>query len=95
MSRDKMRGFQEHATNVTIAYQETQRQYDDTPPRIDLIPIVNAINLWALICGCYMGIEQTLKLLIRMRINTLDAGSDERIDLEERFWGKETHGRDL
>ena len=39
MSRDKIRGFQERAANVTLACQETRRQYDDTPPRIDFVPM--------------------------------------------------------
>ena len=42
-----------------------------------------------------MDIEQTLKLLVRMRINTLDAGSEERLNLEERYRGKEKHRPDF
>ena len=34
------------------------------------MPIAEAINSWMLICGLYMGIEQTMKLLIRMRSST-------------------------
>ena len=35
-----------------------------------MVPIAAAINAWTLICGCYMGIEQTMKLLIQMRGST-------------------------
>ena len=52
------------------AYKVTQRQYDEHPPNGDLVPIADAINGWTLICGCYMGIEQTMKLLVRLRGGT-------------------------
>lgn len=60
-------GTKDAAGRVNYAYTTTQRQYDKHPPNNDLVPIADAINAWAFICGCYMGIEQTMKLLIRMR----------------------------
>ena len=66
MSSKNLRSFEEQARNVGYAYEETQRQYDEHPPRRDRAPIAADINAWALICGCYMGIEQTMKLLIKM-----------------------------
>ena len=67
MSNKHLRSFREQARNVGYAYEDTQRQYDKYPPNSDLVPIATAINAWTLVCGCYMGIEQTMKLLIRMR----------------------------
>ena len=67
MSNKHLRSFEEQARNVGYAYENTQRQYDKYPPNNDLVPIAAAINAWTLVCGCYMGIEQTMKLLIRMR----------------------------
>ena len=52
---------------MNYAHKNTQRQYDKYPPNDDMVPIAAAINAWTLVCGCYMGIEQTMKLLIRMR----------------------------
>ena len=52
---------------VRYAYSITQREFDEHPPNDDVVPVAAAINAWPLICGCYMGIEQTMKLLIRMR----------------------------
>ena len=66
MSND-LTGFEDQATRVDYAYKTTQRQYGEYPPNNDLVPIADAINAWSFICGCYMGIEQTMKLLIRMR----------------------------
>ena len=66
MSKNNLRGFKEQARLVKYAYENTQRQYDEYPPKDDIVHIAVAINAWTLICGCYMGIEQTMKLLIRM-----------------------------
>ena len=55
------------AHRVSYAYNNTKRQYNEYPPKADLVPIAEAINIWTLVCGCYMGIEQTMKLLIRIR----------------------------
>ena len=56
------------AWRVRYAHEFTQRLYDKHPPNDQLVPqILAAINMWPLICGCYMGIEQALKLLIRRR----------------------------
>ena len=70
MSGNNFTGFEDQAQRVRYAYDNTQRQYDEHPPNDDLVPITAAINAWTLICGCYMGIEQTLKLLIRLRDGT-------------------------
>ena len=59
--------MEDQAQRVRYAYDNTERQYDEYPPNDDVVPIAAAINAWTLICGCYMGIEQTMKLLIRMR----------------------------
>ena len=67
MPNNNLRSFEEQARNVGYAYENTQRQYDEHPPNDDVVPIAVAINVWTLVCGCYMGIEQTMKLLIRMR----------------------------
>ena len=72
MSQKNLRGFKEQARNVGYAYEQTQRQFDDHPPNNDVAPIATAINAWTFICGCYMGIEQTMKLLIRMRGTTTE-----------------------
>ena len=61
---------------VRYAYQSTQLQYEKYPPNADLVPIAEAINAWTLICGCYMGIEQTTKLLIRIRSGTPERTHD-------------------
>ncbi len=74
MSNKNLTGFEDQARHVSYAYDNTQRQYDEHPPNDDMVPIAAAINAWTLICGCYMGIEQTMKLLIRMR-----GGVSERI----------------
>ena len=63
-------GFEDLASRVNYAYKVTQRQYDEHPPNGDLVPIADAINGLTLICGCYMGIEQTMKLLVRLRGGT-------------------------
>ena len=67
MSNKNLKGFEDQAQRVSYAYDNTQHQYDEHPPNDDVVPIAAAINVWTLICGCYMGIEQTMKLLIRMR----------------------------
>ena len=74
MSNKNLRSFEEQARNVGYAYDNTQRQYDKYPPNNDVVPIAAAINVWTLVCGCYMGIEQTMKLLIRMRGSEPDMG---------------------
>ena len=70
MSNNDLMGFEEQAHRVRYAYDNTQRYYDEYPPNDDIVPIAAAINAWTLICGCYMGIEQTMKLLIWMRGGT-------------------------
>ena len=70
MSNNNLRSFEEQARNVGYAYDNTQRQYDEYPPKGGMVPIAAAINAWTLVCGCYMGIEQTMKLLIQMRGGT-------------------------
>ena len=67
---NNLKGFEDQAQRVRYAYDDTQRQYDENPPNDDMVSIAAAINAWTLICGCYMGIEQTMKLLIRMRDGT-------------------------
>ena len=67
MSNKNLRNFKEQARNVGFAHKNTQRQYDEYPPKTDMVSNAEAINAWTLVCGCYMGIEQTMKLLIRMR----------------------------
>ena len=67
MSNKNLRSFRDQARNVKYAYENTRRQYNDHPPRPDLVPIAGAINAWTHICSCYMGIEQTMKLLIRIQ----------------------------
>ena len=70
MSNNNLKGFKKRVHLVKYAYDNTQRQYDEYPPKGDTVPIAAAINAWTLICGCYMGIEQTMKLLIQMRGST-------------------------
>ena len=67
---NNLKDFEDRAQRVSYAHKNTQRQYDEYPPKDDVVPIAAAINGWTLICGCYMGIEQTMKLLIRMRGGT-------------------------
>ena len=67
---NNLQEFKDQAQRVRYAYENTQRQYDEYPPNDDIVPVAAAINAWTLICGCYMGIEQTMKLLIRMRDGT-------------------------
>ena len=55
---------------VSYAYNNTKRHYNEYPPKADLVPIAEAINTWTFVCGCYMGIEQTMKFLIRMNGRT-------------------------
>ena len=76
MTNNNLKSFEECALNVKYAYDNTQRQFDEHPPNDDIAPIATAINGWTLICGCYMGIEQTMKLLIRMRGGTQKTGHD-------------------
>ncbi len=85
MLNKNLRSFKDQALNVKCAYEHTRLQYDDFPSVFQAEPIFDAINKWALICGCYMGIEQTMKLLIRMRIDTLEPESAEKHDLETRY----------
>lgn len=68
--------FESQAQRVRFAYCITQREYDEHPPNDDLVPVAAAINAWTLICGCYMGIEQTMKLLIRIRGGTPEKTHD-------------------
>ena len=62
--------FEEQVDRVGYAYINAQCHYDEYPPKDDIVSIVAAINGWTFISGCYMGIEQTMKLLIRMRGGT-------------------------
>ncbi|MDD9995327.1 MAG: hypothetical protein OXS35_06220 [Dehalococcoidia bacterium] len=60
--------FEEETRHVVYAHKQAERHYDKHPPNSDAVPIAEAINAWTLISGCYMGIEQTMKLLIMMRM---------------------------
>ena len=62
-----LKAYEAETWQVTYAYKQTERHYDEYPPDDDRLPLAAAINAWTLICGCYMGIEQTMKLLILMR----------------------------
>ena len=55
MSNNNLRSFEEQARNVGYAYDNTQRQYDEYPPKGDMVPIAAAINAWTLVCGCLHG----------------------------------------
>ena len=57
---NNLKDFEDRAQRVSYAHKNTQRQYDEYPPKDDVVPIAAAINGWTLICGCYMGIEQTM-----------------------------------
>ena len=60
--------FEAETRHVVYAHKQAERHYDKHPPNSDAVPIAEAINAWTLISGCYMGIEQTMKLLIMMRM---------------------------
>lgn len=78
--------FRDEATRLTYAYKQTERHYDEYPPNDDIVPIAAAINAWTLICGCYMGIEQTMKLLIMMRMGIKKLSREHRIhDLNKLY----------
>ena len=64
---DDLTSFKGLVHRVDYALRTTQLQYDKCPPKADLFFIAEGINAWPFICSCYMGIEQTMKLLIRMR----------------------------
>ena len=64
---NKLKVYENETQHVTYAYKQAESHYDKYPPRDDIVPIAAAINAWTLICGCYMGIEQAMKLLILMR----------------------------
>ena len=69
--------FEEPARRVSLAREAAKQQYDEHPPKGDLVEIVGAINAGSFICGYYMGIEQTLKLLIQMHgEKTVPTGTD-------------------
>ena len=71
---------------MTYAHRQTERHYDEYPPNDDLVPIAAAINAWTLVCGCYMGIEQTMKLLILMQRGIKQVPRELRIhDLSELY----------
>ena len=71
---------------VTYAHQQTERHYDKYPPNSDKVPVAEAINAWTLISGCYMGIEQAMKLLIMMRRGIKKIPSDLKIhDLSKLY----------
>ena len=91
MSNSNLTIFEEQAQRVRYAYCNTQCEYDERPPRDDLVPVAAAINAWTLICGCYMGIEQTMKLLIRMRGGT----PAKTHDLDNLYSSIESSERDL
>ena len=59
--------YEDQTRHVTYAHSQAERQFDQYPPEDDAVPLAAAINAWTLICGCYMGIEQTMKLLTMMR----------------------------
>ena len=53
---------------MTYAHKQAEQSLRQVPPKqTTSVPIAEAINAWTLISGCYMGIEQTMKLLILMR----------------------------
>ena len=64
---NNLKAFEEETRHVTYAHKQAEQHYDKYPPNSDSVPIAEAINAWTLISGCYMGIEQTMKLLILMR----------------------------
>ena len=80
---------------MKYAYGDTQRQYDEHPPNNDVVPIAAAINAWTLICGCYMGIEQTMKLLIQMRGGTPEQTRALRHDLVKLYSSLDPLERDV
>ncbi|MCY3790759.1 MAG: hypothetical protein OXH63_18430 [Gemmatimonadetes bacterium] len=91
MSNNNLNGFEDQVRRVRYAYKNTQRQFDEHPPNDDLVAVAAAINAWTLICGCYMGIEQTMKLLIRMR----DKTPAKTHDLESLYSSLDPTERDL
>ena len=44
MTNKTLRDFEEQAHNVGYAYENTQRQYDEYPPKDDVVPIAAAIG---------------------------------------------------
>ena len=62
-----LKEFEEATRHVTYAHKQAEQHYYRYPPDSDSVPIAEAINAWTLICGCYMGIEQAMKLLILIR----------------------------
>ena len=53
---------------VRFAFEVTQRQYTHFPPNDGIQPhVIAAVQAWPFICACYIGVEQTMKLLIRRR----------------------------
>ena len=64
---NNLKVYENETQHVTYAHEQAEGHYDKYPPRDDSVPVAAAINAWTLICGCYMGIEQAMKLLILMR----------------------------
>ena len=89
------RSFEEQARNVAFAYRNTQSQYDDLQINNEVVPMAAAIKEWIYICGCYMGIEQTMKLLIRMGGGTAEEVLDLRHDLVEAYKSLDSPARDV
>ena len=45
---NNLKGFEDQASRVSYAYDETERQYHEHPPNDDMVPIAEAINAWTL-----------------------------------------------
>ena len=83
---NNLKTFEDETWRVTYAHKQTERHYDKYPPNSDLVPIAEAINAWTLISGCYIGIEQAMKLLILMRRGIKEMPSDlKRHDLNKLY----------
>ncbi len=66
--QENLASLKKAAWHAQYAHEYTQRLYDNNPPNGQLVPqILPAIEVWPFVYGCYMGIEQTLKVLIRLR----------------------------
>ena len=83
---NNLKAFEEETRHVTYAHKQAERHYDKHPPNSDAVPIAEAINAWTLISGCYMGIEQTMKLLILVQRGSKKITSDLKIhDLNKLY----------
>lgn len=73
----------EAAWRVQYAYEYTQRLYDEYPPDANVAPpLLGAIYAWPFVCSCYMGIEQALKFMIRLRNEVPEKKLKKTHDLE-------------